>query len=298
MTEQHAGARHHEGLNERRPMRRRLVHGGAAGQPDRCNGPMKPPALTRNDDSPTMTLQQQDPRAKLIEVRAATKTYPGAGGGFTALRDVSLEFRAGEHVAIIGKSGSGKSTLLNLLTGIDHPSHGRIVVNGVALHALDESGLASWRGRNIGIVFQFFQLIPTLTVLENLLLAMDFVNAVPRNDRQRRARQLLDQMGIGAQAGKLPAALSGGEQQRAAIARALANDPPIVVADEPTGNLDSQTTEVIQSLFRQLADAGKTIIVVTHDPAASARFARVITLKDGTVEGDRRQAASQEGPQR
>ena len=259
---------------------------------------MKPPAMTRNDQSPTMTLQKQNPRAKLIEVRDATKTYPSAGGGFTALRDVSLEFGAGEHVAIIGKSGSGKSTLLNMLTGIDHPSHGRVVINGVDLHALDESALASWRGRNIGIVFQFFQLIPTLTVLENLLLAMDFVKAVPRNDRQPRARQLLDQMGIGAQAGKLPAALSGGEQQRAAIARALANDPPIVVADEPTGNLDSQTTEVIQSLFRQLADAGKTIIVVTHDPAASARFARVIMLKDGAVESDRRQAAPQEGPQR
>ncbi len=245
-----------------------------------------------------MNLQKQGPCVKLIEVHDVTKTYSGAGGGFTALRDASLDFGAGEHVAIIGKSGSGKSTLLNMLTGIDHPSQGRVVINGVDLHALDESALASWRGRNIGIVFQFFQLIPTLTVLENLLLAMDFVKVVPRNDRQPRARQLLDWIGIAAQADKLPPALSGGEQQRAAIARALANDPPVVVADEPTGNLDSQTTEVIQSLFRQLADAGKTIIVVTHDSAASTRFARVITLKDGAVESDRRQAVRQESAPR
>ena len=259
---------------------------------------MKAPAMTRDDRVLTMTRPKQDPRSTLIEVEGVTKTYSGAGGGFTALRDVSLDFGAGEHVAIIGKSGSGKSTLLNMLTGIDHPSRGRVVVNGVDLGGLDEGALASWRGRNIGIVFQFFQLIATLTILENLLLAMDFVKAVPRNERQRRARQLLDQMGIAAQADKLPAALSGGEQQRAAIARALANDPPIVVADEPTGNLDSQTTEVIQNQLRQLADAGKTVIIVTHDPAASTRFARVVTLKDGAVESDRRQAVAQEGPGR
>lgn len=242
--------------------------------------------------------RMQRPGAKLIEAHDVTKSYSGAGGGFTALREISLGFDAGEHVAIVGKSGSGKSTLLNMLTGIDHPSQGRVVINGVDLQALDESALASWRGRNIGIVFQFFQLIPTLTVLENLLLAMDFVKVVPRNDRRRRARQLLEQMGIAAQADKLPAALSGGEQQRAAIARALANDPPVVVADEPTGNLDSQTTEVIQRLFRQLADAGKTILIVTHDAAASARFARVITLRDGAVESDCRRGVPQQGPQR
>jgi putative ABC transport system ATP-binding protein len=245
-----------------------------------------------------MTLPKQGPRAPLIEVDGVTKTYSRASGGFTALHDISLDFGAGEHVAIIGKSGSGKSTLLNMLTGIDHPSRGRVVVNGVDLRGLDEGALASWRGRNIGIVFQFFQLIATLTILENLLLAMDFVKAIPRDDRQRRARQLLEQMGIAAQADKLPAALSGGEQQRAAIARALANDPAVVVADEPTGNLDSQTAEVIQSLLRQLAAAGKTVIVVTHDPAASARFARVITLKDGTVESDHRQAVALEGQER
>jgi len=226
----------------------------------------------------------------MIELRTVTKTYSGAGGGFTALNRVDLQFPDGEYAAIVGKSGSGKSTLLNMLTGIDHPSTGTVVINGTEVHTLDESELASWRGRNIGIVFQFFQLIPTLTVLENVLLAMDFVNVVPKNERRRRAGMLLKQVGIGRQGDKLPSALSGGEQQRAAIARALANNPPILVADEPTGNLDSHTTEIIQDLFKELVDAGKTVIVVTHDNSASARFERVVTLKDGMVESDRKRS--------
>jgi putative ABC transport system ATP-binding protein len=224
----------------------------------------------------------------MIELRAVTKTYRGAGDGFTALNRIDLKIPTGEHVAIVGKSGSGKSTLLNMLTGIDHPSTGTVVINDADVHTLGESELASWRGRNIGIVFQFFQLIPTLTVLENVLLAMDFVNVIPKKERWQRAERLLKQVGIGQQGHKLPAALSGGEQQRAAIARALANSPSILVADEPTGNLDSHTTEVIQNLFKELVDAGKTVIVVTHDQAASARFERVITLKDGVVESDRK----------
>jgi putative ABC transport system ATP-binding protein len=242
-----------------------------------------------------INLLTQDARMPLIEVQHLTKTYAGAEGGYTALHDISLQIAAGEQVAIIGKSGSGKSTLLNMLTGIDRPSQGSVVVDGVDLQGLDESALASWRGCNVGIVFQFFQLIPTLTIVENLLLAMDFVKAVPRADRRGRARQLLEQVGIIGQADKLPAALSGGEQQRAAIARALANDPPIVVADEPTGNLDSQTAEAIQGMLQQLADAGKTVIVVTHDSAARTRFARVVTLKDGVVESDQRQADARMG---
>jgi putative ABC transport system ATP-binding protein len=234
------------------------------------------------------TVAKSEP--PFITLSCVTKTYPDAQGGFTALQAVDLSFRAGEHAAITGKSGSGKSTLLNVLTGIDHPSSGRTVIDGVNLQSLDESALARWRGRHIGIVFQFFQLIPTLSVLENLLLAMDFVKLIPKAERRQRAQRLLEQVGVAEQAHKLPSALSGGQQQRAAIARALANDPPIVVADEPTGNLDSQATAVIQTLFRQLADAGKTVIVVTHDVGASARFARVITLKDGAVESDRLQA--------
>ncbi len=227
--------------------------------------------------------------SQLIELRDLTKSYAVAGGVFNALDHVSLSLPGGEFVAIVGKSGSGKSTLLNMLTGIDHPSTGTVVINGTEVHTLDESDLASWRGKNIGIVFQFFQLIPTLTVLENVLLAMDFVNVIPKNERQTRAEMLLKQVDIRQHGHKLPAALSGGEQQRAAIARALANNPPILVADEPTGNLDSNTTEAIQNLFKELVDTGKTVIVVTHDRAAAARFGRVITLKDGAVESDQRQ---------
>jgi putative ABC transport system ATP-binding protein len=231
----------------------------------------------------------------MIELRNVTKTYAGAGAGFTALNGVDLNFRSGEYAAIVGKSGSGKSTLLNMLTGIDHPSTGTVLINGTEVHTLGESELATWRGRNIGIVFQFFQLIPTLTVLENVLLAMDFVKAIPKAERQARAELLLGQVGIAEHCHKLPSALSGGEQQRAAIARALANDPPILVADEPTGNLDSQTTSVIQDLFAQSADAGKTVIVVTHDSSASTRFERVITLRDGAVESDRHAAIRDAG---
>lgn len=226
----------------------------------------------------------------MIELQKISKTYRGAGEGFIALNRVDLKFSTGEFAAIVGKSGSGKSTLLNMLTGIDHPSTGKVIINSTDVHTLGESELASWRGRNVGIVFQFFQLIPTLTVLENVLLAMDFVNVIPKNERRQRAEMLLKQVGIGQQGHKLPSALSGGEQQRAAIARALANNPPILVADEPTGNLDSHTTEVVQNLFRELVDAGKTVIVVTHDQSVSARFERVITLKDGMVESDKKQS--------
>jgi putative ABC transport system ATP-binding protein len=252
-------------------------------------------ASARTDLPRVPNVGQASHGSKLIKLCEVTKTYPGADGGFTALKRVELEFSAGEYAAIVGKSGSGKSTLLNMLTGIDHPSKGTVVINGTDVHTLGESALASWRGKNIGIVFQFFQLIPTLTVLENLLLAMDFVKAIPKNERQHRAERLLEQMGIAQQGRKLPSALSGGEQQRAAIARALANDPPIVIADEPTGNLDSQTTEVIQSLFKQLAEAGKTVIVVTHDQTAVAKFDRVVTLKDGLVDSDRQVPVEYQG---
>lgn len=220
-----------------------------------------------------------------IQLKHVSKSFASAAGRFEALRNIDLTIGRGEYVAIIGKSGSGKSTLLNMLTGIDHPSEGTVTINASAIHTLDESRLAAWRGANVGIVFQFFQLIPTLSILENLLLAMDFVKVIPKPERKPRAVALLAQVGIAQHADKLLAALSGGEQQRAAIARALANDAPILVADEPTGNLDSKTAESIQSLFAELIVQGKTVIVVTHENVAATRYDHIFTLKDGVIAG-------------
>lgn len=227
----------------------------------------------------------------MIEISGVTKIFAGSSVGITALSNIELQLSRGEFVAIVGKSGSGKSTLLNILTGIDHPDHGAVVINGTKVHTLSESRLATWRGANIGIVFQFFQLIPTLSIQENLLLAMDFVNVIPRNKRMLRAKELLELVGIEKHANKFPAALSGGEQQRAAIARALANDPPILVADEPTGNLDSKNASAIHALFRQLAKDGKTVIVVTHEDVSSSGYDRIVTLRDGSLINDERVAA-------
>jgi putative ABC transport system ATP-binding protein len=232
--------------------------------------------------------------ARVIAVTGVCKTFPAAGGDYTALRDINLEIAAGEYVAIVGRSGSGKSTLLHMLTGIDHPTSGTVVIDGTAVHTLDESAAAIWRGRTIGIVFQFFQLLPTLTVLENILLAMDFVSVIAKSERRARAEQLLELVGIARHAHKLPSALSGGEQQRAAIARALANDAPILVADEPTGNLDTHTTAAIHQLFRTLVDAGKTVIVVTHDRTTDAGYHRVVELEDGAILHDVRDRARQD----
>jgi putative ABC transport system ATP-binding protein len=226
-----------------------------------------------------------------MSLNGVSKTY-SADEPFAALADIDLTFVRGEHVAILGKSGSGKSTLLNILTGIDQPTAGSVVVDGMRIDVLDETALARWRGRTVGIVFQFFQLVPTLTVRENVLLAMEFVNAIPRAARLPRANELLATLGLERLAHKLPADISGGEQQRAAIARALANDPPLVVADEPTGNLDSRTAASVQDLLRRIADDGRTVIVVTHDETAAKRFGRVIHLKDGRVDSDVRNRAS------
>jgi len=230
-----------------------------------------------------------------IELRGVTRQFPSTHGPVPVLRDINLSIDQGEFIAIVGKSGSGKSTLLNMITGIDHPSQGSVVMNSIDVHTLDESRLAKWRGEKIGIVFQFFQLIPTLSIRENLLLAMDFVGSIPRKERNTRAEALLAQVGIAAHADKLPAALSGGEQQRAAIARALANDPPVLVADEPTGNLDSKTTAAIQELFAELVRTGKTVIVVTHEDVSHADYSRIISLKDGAVLSDRNKANAVQG---
>jgi putative ABC transport system ATP-binding protein len=218
-----------------------------------------------------------------IHFDQVSKSYGTPNHRFDALKNITLTIGKGEHVAIVGKSGSGKSTFLNILTGIDHPTFGTVEIDKTSPHSLDESRLATWRGKNIGIVFQFFQLIPTLTIRENVLLALDFVDVIPRKDREERVLSLLELTGILSHADKLPAALSGGEQQRAAIARALANDPPILVADEPTGNLDSKNSEIILSLFGELVQNGKTVIVVTHERSALSRYDRIITLHDGEV---------------
>lgn len=219
----------------------------------------------------------------IIELVDVTKAFTLASGTFQALKQVSLTISSGQLIAITGKSGSGKSTLLNIVTGIDKPTKGSILVNGIQIDKLSESALASWRGRTIGVVFQFFQLLPTLTILENVMLPMDFCNTYPKAERKSRALQLLEQVDIREQADKFPSALSGGQQQRAAIARALANDPPILVADEPTGNLDSQTASAIFQLFAQLAQAGKTVIVVTHEKEFSTWFEHTIAIADGVI---------------
>ncbi|MDH5605776.1 MAG: ABC transporter ATP-binding protein [Anaerolineae bacterium] len=222
----------------------------------------------------------------MIELKKVVKTYQTAAGEFTALKAVDLQVSEGEFIAVVGKSGSGKSTLLNMLTGIDRPTSGEVQVGGTAVHSLSEGSVAVWRGRNIGLVFQFFQLLPTLTVVENVILPIDFCNTLPPRLRRNRAMQLLEQVGIADQADKMPAALSGGQQQRVAIARALANDPPIIVADEPTGNLDSQTAESVYQLLENLAAMGKTILVVTHEQDLTQRLNRTITLSDGEIVED------------
>ncbi|MBI3448821.1 MAG: ABC transporter ATP-binding protein [Acidobacteria bacterium] len=219
----------------------------------------------------------------MIALKNVTKTFETGAGSFPALRGIDLDIGAGEYVAVVGKSGSGKSTFLNMVGGIDRPSSGAITVSGADLRAMTPHQLAVWRGRTVGFVFQFFQLLPTLTIAENVMLPMDFLGALPARRREARARELLARMGIADQAGKLPAALSGGQQQRAAIARALANDPPLLLADEPTGNLDSHTSAEIFALFGELSSAGKTIVVVTHERDAASAVRRTVTLADGRV---------------
>ncbi|HEX9868563.1 MAG TPA: ABC transporter ATP-binding protein [Candidatus Tectomicrobia bacterium] len=218
-----------------------------------------------------------------MDLHEVVKTYETPSGPFTALQDISLRMEVGEFVAVVGKSGSGKTTLLNLLAGIDRPTGGVISIAGTQLHSLPESQLAEWRGRTIGLVFQFFQLLPALTVVENVMLPMEFAEVVPVAQRQSRALELLERVGIMDQADKLPVTLSGGQQQRAAIARALANDPPILMADEPTGNLDEATRTSVLELFAKLNAEGRTVIVVTHERDISRYTDRQVTLVDGRV---------------
>ena len=222
----------------------------------------------------------------LIRLTSVVKTYDTGEVPFTALKGVDLDVHRGEFVGLIGKSGSGKTTLINMITGIDRPTSGEVVIDGTPVHALSENRLAMWRGRTIGVVFQFFQLLPTLTVIENVMLPMDFCEVHSSREREGYALELLAQVEMTDQAYKLPSALSGGQQQRVAIARALANDPPMLAADEPTGNLDSATAEAVFELFEKLVDAGKTIVMVTHDNNIAARVARALHVRDGEIVDD------------
>ncbi|MBN1319010.1 MAG: ABC transporter ATP-binding protein [Anaerolineales bacterium] len=229
---------------------------------------------------------EQNGKDLVINLRSVVKTFETVAGGVTVLKSIDLNVRNGEFVGVVGPSGSGKSTLLNMITGIDRPSNGEVIVGGQAIHTLSENELARWRGRTVGVIFQFFQLLPTLTIIENVILPMDFCNMYKRNERKERALYLLDQVHIADHADKLPSTLSGGEQQRAAIARALANDPPLIVADEPTGNLDSATAAGVFELFQNLVTQGKTMLVVTHDEHLSAQMERVLHLLDGRIQRD------------
>jgi putative ABC transport system ATP-binding protein len=219
----------------------------------------------------------------LIVFEQVSKLYNTSAGEFTALQKVDLEIGRGEFVSIVGKSGSGKTTLINILTGIDQPTDGSIYVDGTAVHNLKEGQRAVWRGRTMGIVFQFFQLLPTLSVLENVRIPMDFSGLYDNGARDERAHYLLGLVGLQAHAHDLPAQLSGGQQQAVAIARALANDPPIIATDEPTGNLDSVSASNVIQLFEDLVESGKTILMVTHDDDLASRATRTIALADGRV---------------
>jgi putative ABC transport system ATP-binding protein len=219
----------------------------------------------------------------LVDLRQVVKTYEGTAGRFTALKGVDLQVDTGKFVSIIGKSGSGKSTLINMITGIDRPTAGQVLVDSTAVHILSEEQIAVWRGRTIGVIFQFFQLLPTLTAVENVMLPMDYCGSYASSERPERAMALLELVGMADQAHELPSALSGGQQQSVAIARALANDPPILAADEPTGNLDSRAAESISRLFGDLTGGGKTILMVTHDNELAARAQYTLVLADGEI---------------
>ena len=219
----------------------------------------------------------------MIQLQNVDKRYESPGGDVLALRQTSLSISEGENVVIVGKSGSGKSTLLNIISGIDRPSSGRVIVNGQDLNALGENELALWRGKNVGIVFQFYQLLPTISVLDNVLFAMSLVNKIPKAERRSKAKLHLEEVGLADKLQKFPNELSGGERQRVAIARSMANSPTLIIADEPTGNLDSKTGEQINQLFKKLNDHGTTLLTVTHADITDRERDRVVHIADGIL---------------
>lgn len=219
----------------------------------------------------------------IISIKNVTREYKKDKISFKALKGIDLEIKKGEFTAVVGKSGSGKSTLMNIITAIDKPTDGEVYIGGTPIHNMSEMKSAIWRGKNVGVVFQFFQLMPTLTILENVMLPMDFCNVYTKKERKEKAMALLEKTGIEEQAHKLPSTLSGGQQQRAAIARALANNPSIIVADEPTGNLDSATADYMYKLFKNLVKEGKTLVIVSHDSEIAKIADRVIKISDGQI---------------
>jgi len=223
---------------------------------------------------------------KIIEVKDVFKNFKVGDGEVTILKGISFDVKPGEFVSIVGPSGNGKSTLLNMITGIDRPSAGEVIVTGREVHRMSENKLASWRGEHVGIIFQFFQMLPALSLLQNVILPMDFANKYSPKERRERAMHLLETVGLADQAEKLPSMVSGGQQQRAAIARALANDPPLLVGDEPTGNLDTRTATDVFELFSKLVEQGKTMIMVTHDKELAKRVPRVVEITNGKITRD------------
>ena len=229
--------------------------------------------------------------SSIIQLRNLYKTYQQTDTVHPVLQGINLDIDQGEFVAIVGPSGNGKSTLLNLICGIDGPSHGEVWVNSAALHTLNNEQLSQWRRLNLGIVFQFFQLLPALSLLQNVILPMDFAGQLTRSERTQRAMVLLERVGLADQAQRLPSQVSGGQQQRAAIARALANDPPLIVADEPTGNLDSETADAVFDLFSHLRDQGKTLVMVTHNEALADAASRKLEIRNGRLFADSKAVA-------
>jgi putative ABC transport system ATP-binding protein len=229
------------------------------------------------------------PHPPIVQIKNVVKRFPVGETEITVLRGVSFDVYPGEFACIVGPSGNGKSTLLNMITGIDHPSDGEVVVTGQAVHTMSENQLAKWRGQYVGIIFQFFQMLPALSLLQNVILPMDFVKKLTPKERRERAMHLLETVSLADQAHKLPSMVSGGQQQRAAIARALANDPPLLVADEPTGNLDSHTEGEVFALFERLVAEGKTLLMVTHSRSLAGRIPRMIEVRDGVISRDVRQ---------
>lgn len=238
----------------------------------------------RSSPKPVSVQHAMTSADAMIDMHGVVKTFKSAAGEFTVLKGVDLTINRGEFASIVGKSGSGKSTLLNMITGIDHPTAGRVVIGGTDIYTgVTESQRSKWRGRNLGIVFQFFQLMPMLTLLENVMLPMDYAELYDFDERPKRAMEMLELVGLEKFANKLPVLVSTGQQQLAAIARALACDPPLLVADEPTGNLDTKSADIIIDLFEELSQRGKTVVMVTHDPSLTSRTTRNIIIADGEL---------------